>query len=92
MEALRPGDTRFYNLGIGRGYSVREVIDAAKEAGKIDIPIEFGARRPGDPAVLFADASKIRRELGWTARYTEIEPIIATAWTWFRAHPDGYGD
>ncbi len=92
MEALRPGDTRFYNLGIGHGYSVREVIDAAREAAKIEIPTEFGARRPGDPAVLFADASKIRRELGWTPRYTEIGPIIATAWTWFHAHPDGYGD
>jgi UDP-glucose-4-epimerase GalE len=92
METLQPGDTRFYNLGIGHGYSVREVIDAAKEAAKIEIPIEFGARRPGDPAVLFADASKIRRELGWTPHYTEIGPIIATAWTWFLAHPDGYGD
>ncbi len=92
MEALRPGDVRFYNLGIGRGYSVREVIDAAEQATGIKIPIEVGARRPGDPAILYADASKIRGELGWTARYTEIEPIIATAWNWFRTHPDGYAD
>lgn len=92
MQALQPGDTRFYNLGIGHGYSVREVIEAAKHAAKIDVPVEYGARRPGDPAVLFADASKIRRELGWAPRYTEIGPILATAWNWFRVHPDGYGD
>jgi UDP-glucose-4-epimerase GalE len=92
MNALRPGDTRFYNLGIGRGYSVREVVDAAKKVTGINIPIEIGPRRAGDPAVLFADASKIQRELGWTARTREIEPMIATAWNWFRAHPEGYGD
>ncbi len=91
MQALRPGDARFYNLGIGRGYSVREVIEAAKRITGIDIPIELGPRRPGDPAVLYADASKIQRELGWKARHTEIEPMIATAWNWLRAHPEGYG-
>jgi UDP-glucose 4-epimerase len=92
MNALRAGDTRFYNLGIGHGYSVREVIDAAKKVTGTNIPIEIGSRRAGDPAVLFADASKIQRELGWTARTTEIEPMIATAWNWFRSHPQGYGD
>ena len=91
MEALRPGDARFYNLGIGRGYSVKEVIDAARRVTGRTIPVEYGARRPGDPAVLYANAEKIRRELGWSARYTEIEPIVATAWNWFRNHPDGYG-
>lgn len=92
MNALEPGDTRFYNLGIGRGYSVREVIEAAKRVTGVNIPIEIGPRRAGDPPVLFADASKIQRELGWTARTTEIEPMIATAWNWFRSHPEGYGD
>ena len=92
MEALRPGDARFYNLGIGRGYSVKEVIDAARRVTGLEIPLEYGARRPGDPAVLYADAGKIRRELGWSAKYTEIGPIVATAWTWFKNHPRGYGE
>ena len=91
MEALRPGDCRFYNLGIGRGYSVREVVEAARQVTGRELPIRFGHRRPGDPAVLFADAQKIRRELGWAPRYTELQPIIATAWKWFVSHPRGYG-
>ncbi len=91
MDALDPGDARFYNLGIGRGYSVKEVIDSARRVTGIDFPVEYGTRRAGDPAILFADASKIHRELGWSARYTEIDPIVATAWTWFRNNPHGYG-
>ena len=92
MEALRPGDGRFYNLGIGRGYSVREVYESACRVTGIEIPVEYGPRRPGDPAELFADAGKIHKELGWSARHTEIDPIVATAWRWFRQHPEGYGD
>jgi len=91
IEALEPGDSRFYNLGIGRGYSVNEVVEAARRVTGIEIPIEYGPRRSGDPAVLFANAGKIHRELGWSARYTEIDPIVATAWNWFKNHPVGYG-
>jgi UDP-glucose 4-epimerase len=90
MDALRPGDARFYNLGIGRGYSVDEVVEAARRVTGRDIPIETGPRRPGDPAVLYADAGLIGRELGWSARYTDLDAIIATAWKWFESHPDGY--
>lgn len=90
MEAMRPGETRFYNLGIGRGYSVRAVLDAARRVTGVDIPVEYGPRRPGDPAALYANADKIGRELNWTARFTEIDPIVATAWNWFRKHPGGY--
>jgi UDP-glucose 4-epimerase len=90
MDVLRPGDMRFYNLGIGRGYSVRQVIDAAAKVAGREIPVEYGVRRPGDPAMLFADASKIRRELGWKARATDIHDIVATAWNWFHDHPKGY--
>jgi UDP-glucose 4-epimerase len=92
MEALQPGDTRYYNLGIGRGYSVKEVFDATRAVTGREIPIEHGARRPGDPAVLFADSGKIQRELGWLPRYRGVEETIATAWQWFQEHPDGYGD
>jgi len=92
MEALQPGDTRFYNLGIGKGYSVKEVIDAANRVIGEQLPIEYGARRPGDPAMLFANAEKIQAELGWTARYTDIDRIVASAWNWFKNHPNGYED
>ncbi|MBN2476231.1 MAG: UDP-glucose 4-epimerase GalE [Pirellulales bacterium] len=91
MNALQPGDGRFYNLGIGKGYSVREVLEAAAGVTDVKIPVAYGPRRPGDPAILFANAEKIRNELGWTARYTEISEIVATAWNWLKDHPDGYG-
>ncbi|GAB6185119.1 UDP-glucose 4-epimerase GalE [Thermopirellula anaerolimosa] len=90
MAALRPGDRRIYNLGIGKGYSVREVIDSARRVTGRPVAIEYGARRPGDPAVLYADASKIRAELGWEPRYRDIDEIVATAWNWFARHPQGY--
>jgi UDP-glucose 4-epimerase len=92
MEALQPGDAHAYNLGIGRGYSVREVLDAARQVTGRDIPTRYGDRRPGDPAVLYADPSKARQELGWQARYTHLADIVATAWNWFRRHPRGYDD
>lgn len=91
MEALRPGDARFYNLGIGRGYSVKEVIESAQRVTGIEIPAENGPRRPGDPAVLYADPGKIQAELGWKPSYTEVDDIIATAWKWHKKHPAGYG-
>ncbi|MHC4404621.1 MAG: UDP-glucose 4-epimerase GalE [Planctomycetota bacterium] len=92
MEALAPGDARAYNLGIGRGYSVGEVVESAKRVSGVDIPIEYGQRRAGDPAILYADPRKIQDELGWSARYTEIDEIVATAWNWHRNHPDGYAE
>ncbi len=92
MEALRPGNARVYNLGIGRGYTVRQVLDAARRVAKIEIPVQYGARRAGDPAELYADSSKVQRELGWSPRFTDIEPIVATAWKWFKDHPGGYRD
>jgi UDP-glucose 4-epimerase len=92
MNALKPGDARFYNLGIGRGYSVRELIESARRVTGVDFRVEYGPRRPGDPAELFANADKIKRELGWSAKYTDIDEIVATAWKWFKNHPDGYRD
>jgi UDP-glucose 4-epimerase len=90
--SIRPGDARFYNLGIGKGYSVGEVIESARRVTGVPLPVEYGPRRPGDPPILFANAEKIRRELGWSARYTEIDPIVETAWKWFKNHPNGYKD
>jgi len=90
MEALAPGKPLVYNLGIGRGHSVREIIESAKRATGKDFKVVEAERRPGDPPVLYADSSKIQRELGWTPRYTEIDAIIRTAWNWFSTHPHGY--
>jgi UDP-glucose 4-epimerase len=91
MGALKPGQALAYNLGIGNGLSVREVIDACRRVTDIDFPVREGTRRPGDPPVLYADPAKIRAELGWSARFKDLDQIIASAWGWRRAHPTGYG-
>lgn len=91
MNALAPGDTRAYNLGIGRGHSVREVIASAQRVTGRTIAVSQGPRRAGDPARLFADASKIERELGWRASICDLDEVIASAWRWMSAHPRGYG-
>lgn len=82
--------SRVYNLGNGEGYSVREVIDVAKQVTGRDFPVEVGDRRPGDPAVLIASSQKIRDELGWDPQYSDLEDIIGSAWEWHRTHPQGY--
>jgi len=91
MEALAPGDRRAYNLGIGKGYSVKEIIDAVRRVVDKRFRVDTGPRRPGDPPELYADASKIERELGWRAQRTDIAETILSAWRWMSAHPDGYG-
>lgn len=92
LKHLRPGEFQFYNLGIGRGFSVREVIQSARRVTGRDILEVMGVRRAGDPPQLFADSSKIQRELGWKPEYTELDEIIRTAWRWMSEHPQGYGD
>jgi len=90
VESLTSGDARFYNLGIGRGYSVKEILDAAKRATGGDIPTVWGTRREGDPARLFANSDKVQQELGWQPVHTDVEEIIASAWRWHTASPNGY--
>ncbi len=92
LEALQPGEELRYNLGIGRGYSVREVIRTAEEVTGKQVPVQEGSRRPGDPPALVASSDKIQRELGWRPRYPELRGIVETAWNWHRNHPRGYGD
>ncbi len=91
LRALDKG-SRTYNLGNGQGFTVKEVIETAREITGHPIPAEVTARRPGDPAVLIAGSEAIRRELGWKPRYPSLEAIIRTAWDWHRSHPHGYGD
>lgn len=90
LKALKPGDARAYNLGIGRGHSVREVIDGVRRVTGREFKVVEGARRAGDPPRLFADPSRIRADLGWSAAITSLDEIIRTAWEWFSRHPDGY--
>lgn len=73
-----------FNLGTGRGYSVRQVIAAASQVTGREVATAEGARRPGDPAVLVADDTLAREVLGWRPKYSDIDPIVETAWRWFR--------
>ncbi len=93
FDALaRPGAALCYNLGTGTPTSVREVISAVEEITGRRVPAVEGPRRAGDPPALYADAGKARAELGWRMQYPNITSIVASAWRWHEAHPDGYGD
>jgi UDP-glucose 4-epimerase len=86
----RGGDSLFLNLGTGAGYSVLEVIEAARRVTGHDVPFEKAARREGDPPRLVADASRARSLLGWTPKQPSLDSIVRSAWDWMQAHPDGY--
>jgi UDP-glucose-4-epimerase GalE len=92
LERLERGRGLCYNLGIGRGYTVREVIRTAEAVTGKKVPVKEGPRRPGDPPVLVASSDKIQRELGWQPRYRDLQGIIETAWRWQKNHPKGYND
>lgn len=79
-----------YNLGTGRGFSVREVIETARRVTGKAIAVVESPRRPGDPPVLVASSEKIKRELHWAPKFTELERIIESAWNWRLKHPRGY--
>ncbi|HBG93056.1 MAG: UDP-glucose 4-epimerase GalE [Nitrospirae bacterium RIFOXYB2_FULL_43_5] len=79
---LDKGRSEAFNCGYGHGYSVREVIAAAKKVTGIDFEVEETGRREGDASILIADNTKIKRELGWQPKYDDLEYIIKTAWKW----------
>jgi UDP-glucose 4-epimerase len=84
------GESATYNVGTGHGYSNWEVIEAVKRVSGVDFPVTVGPRRAGDPAQLVADPSKLERELGWRAQYSDLETIVASSWRWHSTHPYGY--
>lgn len=86
------GESNIFNLGTGKGFSVREIITAAEKVTGQKIKTEVGERRAGDPAQLVAAADKAKKFLKWTAENSEVEKIIATAWNWHKNHPNGYED
>jgi UDP-glucose 4-epimerase len=90
LEHTRPGEHQIYNLGNGSGFSVREVIAAANEVTGLDIPTEDAPRRPGDPPMLVAAGDRIRSELGWKPEKPSITGMVADAWDFARANPQGY--
>ncbi|MEE8577255.1 MAG: UDP-glucose 4-epimerase GalE [candidate division Zixibacteria bacterium] len=90
LERLDSEAELIYNLGNGKGYTVREVIETVKKISGKDFKVIETDRRAGDPAVLTADAGKARSELGWAPQLGELETIIETAWKWHSSHPDGY--
>jgi UDP-glucose 4-epimerase len=92
LQSLQGGAGRnAYNLGNGNGFTVREVIQAAREVTSHPIPEVGQPRRPGDPAQLVAASGRIQRELGWTPKIPDLKEIIASAWRWKQANPQGYG-
>lgn len=90
LGAIDQLGARAYNLGNNEGYSNLDVIRAVKEATGRDFPVRNADRRPGDPARLVADASRIRNELGWQPAFPSLRQMVETAWTWRSNHPGGY--
>jgi UDP-glucose 4-epimerase len=90
LEGLREHDRLIYNLGSGNGYSVREVIETARQVTGHPIPAHELPRRPGDSARLVASSEKIKRELGWEPEHDNLQEILSSAWQWHQSHPKGY--
>lgn len=93
LDYLKAGNpSSAFNLGNGKGFSNREIIQAARRVTGAAIPVTEEARRPGDPAILVASSRKAMDVLDWKPRYTDVEDIIASAWKWHTGHPHGYAD
>ena len=90
MEKLQPGKPIFCNLGTGRGFSVKEIIQTAEAVTGKKAPVTYGPRRAGDAIALYADPSRARTLLGWEAKLKDPKVIIQSAWNWFKDHPHGY--
>ncbi len=91
LDGARGGEHKIFNLGNGNGFSVREVIATAEEVTGRPIPTREAPRRPGDPPMLVAASERIRSELGWEARRPELTGMVADAWAFAQARPQGYG-
>jgi len=92
LGGARTAEHRIFNLGNGNGFSVREVIAAARAVTGREIPTREAPRRPGDPPMLVAASGRVRSELGWEARKPELEQMVADAWDFAQSHPRGYED
>lgn len=90
LDYLDKGESNIFNLGSSKGYSVKEMVDAARKVTGKEIPAEIGERRPGDPSILVASSDKAKKTLGWEPVRTTIEKIIEDAWNWHVDNPNGY--
>ncbi|MEH7177025.1 UDP-glucose 4-epimerase GalE [Neobacillus vireti] len=92
LEYLNEGNSSdVFNLGSNQGFSVKEMIDTARDVTGKEIPAVIGERRAGDPSILIASSDKAKQILGWNPTRTSITKIISDAWNWHSAHPEGYG-
>jgi UDP-glucose 4-epimerase len=90
LEGAREGEHRIFNLGNGNGFSVREVIEAAREVTGLEIRVREAPRRPGDPPQLVAASGRIRAELGWEPRKPALADMVGDAWAFAQSRPHGY--
>lgn len=90
MDTVQRGQVEAFNVGIGEGYSVRQILDAVKRVSGVDFPVYDAPKRAGDAIALYNDPTKIKSELGWNAKMTDIDEIVSTAYDWMKAHPEGY--
>ncbi len=90
LDALDSRDRLIYNVGSGNGFSVKEVIDTARKVTGHPIPADVMPRRTGDSARLVASPEKIKNELGWAPKHTNMRDILSSAWEWHKSHPHGY--
>lgn len=91
-KLFRDETSGIYNLGNGKGFSVKEVVEETRKVTGKEIKAVVEGRRPGDPSTLIATSEKAMKELGWTPRFNTLTQIIETAWKWHQGHPKGYGD
>ncbi|KAJ8490636.1 hypothetical protein OPV22_012357 [Ensete ventricosum] len=91
LDKARPSKVGIYNVGTGKGRSVKEFVKACKKATGVEVKVEYLSRRPGDYAEVYSDPSKINEELNWTAQYINLQESLSIAWRWQKAHPNGYG-
>jgi UDP-glucose 4-epimerase len=91
LESLRKGSlSTVYNLGNGEGFSVKEMVEAARRVTGHPIPAAICPRRAGDPSTLIASSQKARENLGWEPKFNRVEDIIASAWNWHKNNPEGF--
>ncbi|KAA0052456.1 hypothetical protein IC582_017657 [Cucumis melo] len=90
LAKAEAGKVGIYNVGTGKGRSVKEFVEACKKATGVTIKVDYLDRRPGDYAKVFSDPTKINKELNWTAQYTDLEQSLKVAWRWQKSHLNGY--
>lgn len=90
LEKIEKGKVSIYNVGTGKGSSVKEFVEACKFATGVNVTVTMLDRRPGDYAEVYSDPSKIKRELSWTAQHIDLKASLSDAWRWRKRHPDGF--